>query len=324
VKKKPTVLLTEPIHPKYLSLLERRTRVVRPTAFDEDSLAAIAAREQIDAIVIRTKGLVSKKIIAASPNLKIIGRHGVGYDHIDVDAATRAGVWVVTTPEGSRQSVTEHTWSMILSLARRTLPADRAVRGGTFDPFRNKERAFQIGGKTLGIIGLGRIGTSVATVGQRGFGMKILYTDIVKYPKKEKLLKAKKVPLKTLLQKADVVTLHTPLDASTRGMIGARELKWMQPHALLINCARGAIIKLEALAAVLKSGNPGGAGLDVFESEPLALDHPLVPLSNTILAPHFGAQTAEANLGYAAVVDDVLRALNGKRPLYPVNELEKK
>jgi D-3-phosphoglycerate dehydrogenase / 2-oxoglutarate reductase len=323
MKPKPTVLLTETIHPKYLVPLEKRTRVVRPTGFDEASLAEVVAREQVDAIIIRTKGCVTAKIIAASPKLKVIGRHGVGYDHIDVEAAAKAGVWVVTTPEGSRLSVTEHTWSMILGLARKTIPGDRAVRADNFN-YRDKARAFQLHGKTLGVIGLGRIGTSVALAGARGFGMKILYNDIVRYPAKEKKLGAKKVPLKTLLQKSDVVTIHTPLDKSTRELIGARELSWMQPHALLINCARGAIIKLDELAVALKNGRPGGAGLDVFEPEPLPKDHPLLSLDNVTLAPHFGAQTAEANLGYAAVVEDVYRVLAGKAPLYPVLNLKSK
>lgn len=312
-------MLVEKIHPKFLALLERHTRVVRPQGCDEDSLAALAANEQVDGIIIRTKGAITEKILRASPRLKVVGRHGVGVDHIDVEAAARAGVCVVYTPAGSRVSVAEHTWSMILCLARRTLPGDAAVRGGRFMEFRDKQRALQLEGKTLGIIGLGRIGTTVARMGVRGFGMKLLYHDILRYRAKEKQLGARNVSLRAVLARSDVVSIHTPLDESTRGMIGARELALMQPHALFINCARGAILDTYAVAAALASGKLGGAGIDVFDPEVPAADHPLLKCENAVLAPHFAAQTPEANLGYAEVVLDVLRVLAGKKPKWPVN-----
>ncbi len=319
-KSKPVVLVVEKIHPTYLAKLERVARVVRPDAFDETTLATFAAAEQIDAIIIRTKGCVTEKILRASPNLKIVGRHGIGVDHIDIDAATSAGVWVVNTPEGSRVAVAEHTWAMILALAKNGPRADRAVRAGDY-AFRERCKSFELRGKTLGIVGLGRIGTTVAEIAQ-AFGMKILYTDLVKFPAKEKRFKAAKVSLKKLLSSSDVVTLHTPLDASTEGMICAEQLSWMRPSAFLINCARGAIIDGYALAAALQSGKLEAAGLDVFVPEIPPRDHPLLKCENAIFAPHSAAQTPEANLAYAEVVDDVLRVLNGKRPTYPLNEIK--
>ena len=318
---KPVVLLVENIHPRYMAMLEHGARVVRPERSDEAAIAACAESEKIDAIVIRSKGGVSEKVILASPRLKIVGRHGIGVEHIDLDAATRAGVWVVNTPGASRLSVAEHTWAMILALARRILPGDRSVRQADFG-FREREKALQLEGKTLGVVGLGRIGTSVAEIAVRGFGMRVLYTDIVAFPAKERRLHCKKVLLRALLSRSDVVTLHTPLDSSTRGMIGARQLGWMRPHAYLINCARGAIVECAALAAALDAGKLAGAGLDVFDTETPPNDHPLLKNDKVILSPHFAAQTPEANLGYGAVVEDVLRVLSGKRPKYPLNEIE--
>ena len=321
MKQRFTVLLVEKIHPKYLARLERRTRVVRPPAYDEDTLAAVVAAEQVDAIVIRTKGCVSRKIINASPRLKVIGRHGIGVDHIDIPAATEAGVWVVNTPAGSRVAVAEHTWSMILALAKHTVAGDRAVREGRYE-FRETTKSLQLEGKTLGIVGLGRIGMTVALTAVRGFGMKVLYTDIVRYKAKERRLHARRVPLSTLLRRSDIVSVHTPLDDSTRGMIGFDELAWMTPTAFLINCARGAIVDALAVAKALKDGKLAGAGFDVFDPEVPPLDHPLLLTGKTVLSPHSAAQTPEANLGYAAVVEDVLRVLRGKRPLWPVNEVK--
>jgi phosphoglycerate dehydrogenase-like enzyme len=315
---RPTVLLIEKIHPRYLKILEQRTLVVRPEGYSERQITSAAARSAVDAIVIRTNGLVSERVIKASPKLKIVARHGIGVDHIDIAAATRAGVWVVNTPGASRVAVNEHTWSMILALSKHLIGATAAVRRRDYSYRENK--SLQLEGKTLGIIGLGRIGGSVALIG-RAFGMNILYSDIVRYPKKERRLRARKVPLKTLLKKSDVVTVHTPLDESTRGLIGASELKLMQPHALLINCARGAIVDTYALAAALQAGQLGGAGLDVFDPEIPPASHPLLKSGKVVLTPHSAAQTPEANLGYAAVVDDVFRVLAGKRPRWPLNEV---
>ncbi len=314
---KPTVLLVEKIHPKYLAKLEKAARVVRPAAFDEDSLAKIAAAEQVDAIIIRTKGCVTKKVLRASPRLKVVGRHGIGVDHIDIPAATKLGICVVNTPAGSRVAVAEHTWAMILALSKNVLTADRATRAGDYES-RERNKSFQLEGKTLGIIGLGRIGTTVAGIG-KAFGMQMLYADIVAYPAKERRLGIRKVPLKTLLKRSDVVSIHTPLDKSTRGLIGASEIKLMQPHALLINCARGAILDSIAAAKALAANRLGGVGLDVFDPEIPPADHPLLKQSRAILSPHSAAQTPEANLGYAEVVDDVLRVLNGKPPRCPVD-----
>jgi len=318
--KPETVLLLENIHPDYMRRLAGKTRVVRPASLDEKSLVALAAKEQAAAIIVRSKGRITEQVIGASPKLRIIGRHGIGVEHIDLAAASRAEVWVVNTPGASRIAVAEQTWSMLLALAKNTLAADRAVRSGDFG-YREREKAIQLHGKTLGVIGLGRIGASVAEIAVRGFGMNVLYCDIVKYPTKEKRLRCVKVSLRKLLQSSDMVTLHTPLDESTRGLIGPRELAMLQPHALLINCARGAIVDTFALARALEERKLGGAAIDVFDPEEPPPDHPLLKSDRVLLSPHYAAQTPEANKGYGEVIEDVFRVLKGKRPRYPVNEV---
>ncbi|HEY3321749.1 MAG TPA: hydroxyacid dehydrogenase [Planctomycetota bacterium] len=318
MKTKPAVLLTENIHPKYLAKLERYARVVRPPDLSQATLINIAAAEQIQAIIVRTKGDITREVLAASPHLKVVGRHGIGVDHIDLSAATEHGVWVVNTPGASRVAAAEHTWAMILALAKNIPAGDSAVRSGDFG-IRERRKSLQLEGKTLGVIGLGRIGTTVATTAVKGFGMRLLYNDLLRFPVKERRLGARKVSLKALLSKSDIVTIHTPLDESTRGMIGARQLAWMKPTAFFVNCARGAIVDASAVADALKRGKLAGAAFDVFVPEVPPPDHPLLNVVGAVLSPHCAAQTAEANLGYAAVVEDVLRVLAGRVPKFPVN-----
>lgn len=317
MKAKPVVLLVEPIHAKYLDLLKRRTRVVRPEGFTEAAMAE-AARDA-DAILIRTKGCVTAKVIAAAPKLKVIARHGVGVDHIDIPAATRAGVWVVNTPAGSLTAVAEHTWMMILNLAKLGPRGDRATRERDYG-FRSRHESTELRGKTLGILGLGRIGTRVAEIGRHGFGMEILYTDLIKYLAKERRLGARKVSFDALLRRSDVLSIHLPLTERTRGIVGAIQLRRMKPSAYVINCARGAILDTVALAKALKAGKLGGAGVDVFSPEVPHAGHPLLKCENAILSPHNAAQTPEARLNYAAVALDVLRVLDGRKPQWPLNK----
>lgn len=314
--RRPAVLLVEPIHPRFMRMLERRCRVVRPRGCSEGALAAAA--RGADAILIRSRGALSARVIAAAPGLKVIARHGVGLDHIDLPAATRAGVQVVYTPAGSVTAVAEHTWTMILALAKHARLGDRAVRAGDF-AFRARQESLQLSGKTLGILGLGRIGSAVAAIGARAFHMRILYTDLLAFPVQERRLKARKVSLGRLLSASDVLSIHVPLTEMTRGMIGARELARMKPAALLINCARGEIVDAKALARVLQAERLGGAGIDVFDPEIPPKSHPLMTCERALLSPHYAAQTPEARLNYAAVVLDLLRVLKGQKPRYPAN-----
>jgi D-3-phosphoglycerate dehydrogenase / 2-oxoglutarate reductase len=310
-KEKPIVLLVEKIHPKYHALLEKRCRIVRPIGFTENELAQSV--RDVDAILIRTKGCVSAKIIAAATKLKVIARHGVGVDHIDLRAAAERGIPVVYTPAGSLTAVAEHTWMMILALAKHTRQGDQAVRTCDYEQ-RSRGENYQLEDKTLGVVGLGRIGGRVAEIARTGFRMNVLYTDLLRYPAKERKLEARKVPLKQLLQRSDVITIHVPLTRLTRGMIDREQIALLQPHAFLINCARGAILNTVAAAEALNAGKLGGVGVDVFDPEIPPADHPLLRCAHAILSPHNAAQTAEARLNYAAVVVDLLRVLDGKKP----------
>ncbi|MBI3831513.1 MAG: hydroxyacid dehydrogenase [Planctomycetes bacterium] len=321
MRDKPVVLLVEPIHRHYLKLLECRCRIVRPKGFSEHEIA-IAAKEA-DGILIRTKGCVSARVIAAAPKLKVVARHGVGIDHIDLDAAARAGVWVVYTPAGSLDAVAEHTWMMILALAKHARAGDAAMRVGDYES-RARNESLQLRGKTLGVLGLGRIGGRVAEIAAQGFGMRVLYTDLLRYPKKERATGAKRVPFAKLLAQSDVLTVHVPLTNKTRGMLGARELARMKPSALLVNCARGAIVDTLAVAQALKKERLGGAGIDVFDPEVPPRSHPLLKCDRALLSPHNAAQTAEARFNYAAVAEDLLRVLDGKHPRYPANQPQQK
>ncbi|MBE7466634.1 MAG: hydroxyacid dehydrogenase [Planctomycetes bacterium] len=314
---KPRCLLVEPIHKHYDAILRKHCEVVRPAEANEAGIAAAAA--DCDAILIRTKGAVTDKVLAAAPRLKVVARHGVGLDHIDLEAAAKRGVWVVYTPAGSLDAVAEHTWMMILALAKFTCRGDRAMRAIDFG-FRSRHESLQVKGKTLGVLGLGRIGTRVAEIAHRGFGMNVIYTDLLKFPAKEKKLKARKVPLRTLLEKSDVLTVHVPLTPKTRGMLGAAEFARMRPQAHLVNCARGAVMDGYALAAALQAGKLAGAGIDVFDPEVPPADHPLLACETAVFSPHNAAQTAEARFNYAAVVEDILRVLSGKPPKFPANQ----
>ena len=312
-RKKPSVLLVQSIHPKYHKVLAKRCRIVKPIGFSEDELCE--SIRDVDAILIRTKGCVSARVIAAARNLKVIARHGVGLDHIDLHAAEQRGLPVVYTPAGSLTAVAEHTWMMILSMAKRARIMDNAVRICDYEQ-RSRGENYQVEGKTLGVLGLGRIGTRVAEIAKAGFRMNVLYTDIVKYAAKERRLKARKVSLKQLLQRSDVLTIHVPLTRLTRGMIGRKEIAQMRSHAYLLNCARGAVLDTVAAAKALKAGRLGGVGVDVFDPEIPPASHPLLKFDNAILSPHNAAQTEEARLNYGTVVLDLLRVLDGKKPKF--------
>lgn len=315
-KKKPKVLVVEPIHPHWLKTLKKKCQVVGTKGFTDDDL--IAASRDVDGIIIRTKGRIAENLIAAASKLKVVGRHGVGIDHLDISAATKAGVWMCNTPAGSLTAVAEQTCMMMLSLAKLAMRCDRAVREGEFG-FRSRSELLQLEGRTLGILGLGRIGGRVAEICHTGFRMNVIYTDLIKYRTKEKRLKARKVSLEQLLKRSDVLSVHVPLTELTLGMIGAKEMAKMKKGSSLLNLARGKIVDNGALAKALKRGRPGAAGLDVFNPEPLPKSHPLAKCENAIFSPHNGAQTAEARYNYGKIVLDVLRALEGKKPENALN-----
>ncbi len=262
---------------------------------------------------------IDEEFLRNAPRLRIVARFGVGYERVDVEACTERGVYVSYTPGVLSNAVAELTMGLILCLSRKIPEADRHVRtewakGSRFPSGMDLE------GKTLGIIGLGRIGHAVATRA-KAFDMEIVYYDSRRNRDVEEALGARVLELDDLLRLSDFVSIHVPLTSSTRGFIGERELKLMKRDAYVINTSRGAVIGEEALCRAIDEGWIAGASLDVFVKEPLPLDSPLVKLKNVVLTPHMSTSTVETRRKMAQVnVKDIRRVLRGEPPLNPVPE----
>jgi glyoxylate reductase len=263
---------------------------------------------------------IDAEILAACPELKAVSNVAVGFNNIDVAAATRRGVVVTNTPDVLTETTADFAWTLLMATARRLVEADRYVREGKF-----KQWEFMvllggdIHGKTLGILGFGRIGRAMARRAQ-GFGMRVLYQDAVAADAAtERELRATRTDTATLLRESDFVTLHTPLLPETRHLINAQSLRTMKKTAYLINASRGPIVDEAALAQALKEGWIAGAGLDVFEEEPKV--HPgLMGLPNVVLAPHIASASSDTRLQMANLaVDNCLAVLEGRTPPTPVN-----
>ncbi len=256
-------------------------------------------------------------LAAAAPRLSVVGVASVGVDRIDIDAATRAGVMVVNAPTGNTIAAAEHTMALMLSLLRHVPQADASVRDGKWE--RTRYTGEELRGKTLGIVGLGKIGKAVARRAT-AFEMRVLASD--PYLTEEQVSEhgARLVGLPELLNRADVITVHTPLTSQTRGMIGRAQLEAMKEGAYVLNVARGGIVDEQALADALAAGRLAGAAVDVFSTEPMSADNPLRAAQNVVFTPHLGASTAEAQdrVGLE-MAEQVLMALSGVTPPYAVN-----
>jgi len=251
-----------------------------------------------DAIVVRSRTKVTQEVIEASQKLKIIARAGVGVDNVDVEAATEKGIMVVNAPESTSITVAEHTMGIILSLARKISIADKSVKEGKWE--KSKFMGSELAGKTLGVIGMGRIGSQVVKR-CKAFDMKILVNDPYITEEVASRLGATIVERDTLFKESDVITIHVPLTPETKHSIGKAEFDLMKDTACIINCARGGIINEEDLYQALSNNEIGGAGLDVFETEP-PVDNPLLTLDNLVATPHIGASTREAQRDAAIIV----------------------
>jgi phosphoglycerate dehydrogenase-like enzyme len=248
---------------------------------------------EADFILVATTPITAE-VIAAAPRLKLIQHQGVGYDNVDVAAAARIGVPVGLTPEGTSKPVAEHVILLILSLYRNLFKANQTLRQGQWLQWELRPRSYNMLGKQLGIIGMGRIGQEVAQRA-RAFECQLSYYDVVRAPREvEAELGVEFAPLDELLAHSDIITLHVPRTDQTRGMIGAAELGRMKPTALLINTARGGLVDEAALYQALTSGQIAGAGLDVFAVEPPGVENPLLHLDNVAATPHIAAGTRDA------------------------------
>jgi len=310
------VLVAEPLGQAGLDRLSREHQVdVRLNLARADFLAALP---DYDALIVRSQVQVDGAAIAAAARLKVVGRAGVGVDNIELGAATAAGIAVVNAPTANTIAAAEHTLALILALARHVAAADASVRRAEWR--RADFMGAEIMGRTLGIVGLGRVGLAVADRA-RAFEMTLLGSDPLVSADAAAARGVRLVELDELLPAADVVTLHLPLAAATRGLFDAERLARMKPGALLVNVARGGIIDEAALAKALASGRLGGAAIDVFEHEPVR-DSPLLSAPNTVLTPHLGASTAEAQAKASLeVVEGVLDVLAGRPATYQVNRL---
>lgn len=252
-----------------------------------------------EALVIRSATRVTAEMLTRAPALRVIGRAGVGVDNVDLEAATAAGVVVFNAPGGNTIAATELTMGLILSVARMIPAADASIRAGRWD--RAAFKGVELKGKTLGLIGAGRIGGEVATR-CRAFEMDVIVYDPYLTEERAAELGVGLAGLNEVLEQADFISIHVPLTDETRGICGHDALARMKPTAYVINASRGGVIDESALAAALHSGTIAGAALDVYETEPLAADSPLRDAPNLVLTPHLGASTAEAQVGVATEV----------------------
>ena len=308
------ILVAEQIAPEGVTRLRASHDVDERFGLDQASLKAVIG--DYDALIVRSQVQANADVIAAGTRLQVIGRAGVGVDNVDLDAATRAGITVVNAPTGNTIAAAEHTLALLLGLARKVAAADASVRRGEWK--RAQFQGVELRGRTLGIVGLGKIGMAIADRA-RAFEMQLLGVDPYVTAEQATIHGVELVDLDSLLSRSDAITVHVPLTRATRGLIGAKAIARLRAGAFVLNVARGGIVDEAALASALQTGHLGGAGIDVFEHEPPA-DSPLLDAPNTLLTPHLGASTAEAQVAVAVeVADQVIEVLEGRAARYAVN-----
>jgi len=299
------ILVCDPLDEEGIEKLEKAGfEVDTKSNISKDELKRIVSN--YEALIVRSRTKVTKEILEAGTQLKLVGRAGAGLDNVDVETAEKRGVKVLNTPEAPAEAVAELTTGLILALARSIPSADKAMKEGRWT--KKDLIGWELKGKTLGTIGLGNIGERMARLA-KGFGMKILITK--RTPPDPALLKeleAEFVSLHDLLTRSDVVTIHVPYTPQTRHMIGEKELKLMKKGAYLINTSRGSIVNEEALLKALQSQRLGGAALDVYEVEP-PTNWTLMKLPNVVCTPHIGAQTIEAQKTASVLIAEKIISL---------------
>ena len=299
----PKVLVSDPIDQAGIDILSQVAQVDVKTNLSPQDLIGIIPN--YDALMIRSGTRVTQEVIQAASQLKIIGRAGVGVDNVDIPAATRKGIVVVNSPEGNTIAAAEHTLAMMLSMSRYIAEANQSVKSGKWD--RKSYMGVEVYKKTLGVVGLGKIGAHVATVAH-AMGMKLLaYDPFVSHERAEQL-GCRLVELDNLFQEADYITLHLPKTPETANLINAAAIAKMKPTTRIINCARGGIVDEAAIVQALQEGKLAGAALDVFSQEPLEENSPLRGVGKELLlTPHLGASTEEAQVNVAIDVAEQIR-----------------
>jgi D-3-phosphoglycerate dehydrogenase len=308
------ILVAEPLAAEGLAVLGERHDVDERIGLSKDEYLAILP--DYDALMVRSQVQVDADMIAAGTRLAVVGRAGVGVDNVDLDAATRAGVTVVNAPTGNTIAAAEHTLALLYALARNVPSAEASLRRGEWK--RAQFTGVELRGKTLGIVGFGKIGQAVAARAQ-AMEMPLLICDPFVSAEQAANHGAELVDLDTVIERADVISLHVPKTRTTAGMIGAAELARMKPTAYLLNVARGGVVDEAALAEALAAGTIAGAAVDVFAQEP-PVGSPLLDAPHVVLTPHLGASTAEAQVRVAVeAAQQVVDVLEGRSARYAVN-----
>ncbi len=309
------VLVCDPIAEDGIALLQKfGAQVDVRTGLPPDELEK--AVDNYEALVVRSETKITAQVIAAASKLQVVGRAGIGVDNIDLEAATEKGVVVVNAPTGNIISAAEHAIALMMALARHIPDASATLKGGRWD--RKRFMGLEVRGKTLGILGLGQVGSEVSRRA-RGLEMRVIAHDPFVPEERARALGIELVPLQQLLRESDFLTVHTTLSEKTRRLIGEAELREMKPTARIINTARGGIVDEEALEAALTEGRLAGAALDVFETEPLT-EHPLFGNERVVVTPHLGASTAEAQERVSQdVAEQIIAVLKGEPAQYAVN-----
>ena len=311
---KPLVLVTEGSDPRPLSWLRERAEVMEIAAtgpaFDE-------ALARADGMIVRTYTRVNEAMLVKAPRLKVVGRGGVGLENIDVAACRARGVEVVYTPDANTVAVGDYVFGAMLQLIRPWARFnERAYGSDEFKKIRTSLKGRQLNELTLGILGFGRVGKRVGSIAVNGFGMRVIYNDLLAVEPGQISFAATAVDKPTLFRECDVLTMHVDMRPGNRHLVGREQLASMKPGAVLLNTSRGEVLDAAALADAVRSGHIAAAALDVFDPEPPPADFPLLGFENVILTPHMASRTAIAIENMSWVVKDVAAVLEGQKPKF--------
>ena len=318
--KKFKVLLLENMDEKGVKFLEEKADIFYVDKHDDETITSALFGK--DAVIKRDRGFITKKMLEQCPTVKAVGRHGVGLDTIDVKGAEELGIYVVNTPYANIEAVAEHNIGLMIAIAKEILRVDKTLRDGDWN-YGHYLVGQELFGKKVGIIGLGKVGTRTAEICRKGFNMEVCYFNRTRKKKAEKDLKVKFVSIEELCNTSDFVILALPLNKATENFFDKEKFALMKSTAYFINNSRGPIVDEKALIDALKENKIMGAGIDVFAEEPPAKDNPLFELDNVVVTPHSAANTENAMIGMAMVVEDVIRVLEGEKPKYPANNPKK-
>jgi phosphoglycerate dehydrogenase-like enzyme len=315
---RPVVLVTEGSDAKPLEWLKERARVIEVSHEDPAFEGHLASAE---GMVVRTYTRVNDALLAKAPRLKVVGRGGVGLENIDVTACRRRGVEVVYTPDANTWAVADYVLGYLLQLLRPwAFLRDLVYSPKEFKRIRDTVRGRQLNELTLGILGMGRVGRRVGKIASEGFGMRVLYNDLLDVAS-QLTFPAEAVEKETLYRESDVLSLHVTMLPGNENLVGAQQLAVMKRGAVVVNTSRGEVLDAKALAEAIRSGHIAGAAIDVFHPEPPGADFPLLGMEHVLLTPHLAARTYTAIENMSWVVRDVVEVLEGRTPRYPASSL---